>query len=62
MTRLAALLRHRPAREARARVREALKSEFGGDPALRAALRHALEDHPEGGGTQLADLIERLRE
>ncbi len=62
LTRLSALLRYRPAREVRARLREALKSDFAGDALLRAALAHALEDHPESASSQLAGLQSKLGE
>ena len=60
LTRLSALLPYRPAREVRARVREALKSDFADDTSLLAALKHALEDHPAVSSIQLRDLADKL--
>lgn len=60
LARLAGLLRYRPAREVRKRIREAMKSGFADDANLRAALRHALEDHPHKESKQFDGLSLKL--
>ncbi len=60
LARLAGLLRYRPTREVRKRIREAMKSDFADDTRLRAALRHALEDHPQKESKQLEGLLLKL--
>ena len=60
LVRLAELLPLRPAREVRDRLREAARSPLGGDPAVRRALRRALDAHPAAASPALAPLAARL--
>ncbi|MBN2172398.1 MAG: hypothetical protein JW819_13845 [Candidatus Krumholzibacteriota bacterium] len=60
LARLAELLPLRPAGEVRDRLRDLAGTPLGDDPALRRALRRALDDHPAAGSPALAALRARL--